>query len=139
MKALNTEQTVANKTERTRIVAYIFDIVAKTLLLISDKTKLSYIEINVVAYFVCIPFSWACCLDIFFNFHYLKFIFIVFAIFLKIGFRNFRTLSFWLFDRSVCFLNYFNKFGINYFESSVLLCVFLPIAIYSLLICLLFT
>ena len=44
----------------------------------------------------------------------------------------------WLFDKSVLFLNYFDKYGSNYVASSVWICVSLPIAIYAILIFLIF-
>ena len=116
----------------------IFKIVADSLSFIGNKNGLTYNEINIIIYFFCIPFSWLCLLDIVFHFHYFKIAFVVFALGFIFGCRDFKTYSDWLFDKSVSFLNYFNKYGSNYVASSVWICVSFPIAIYTILIYLIF-
>ncbi len=116
----------------------IFKIVAEGLALIGEKTGLTYNEINIIVYYCCIPFSWLALLDVIFGFHYFKLAFAIFTLGFILGCRNFRTYSDWLFDRSVSFLNYFNKYGSNYVASSVWICVAVPIAIYVILLCLVF-
>ena len=112
----------------------IFKIVANFLSFVAHKTKLTYNEINIIVYYFAIPFSWLCLLDIFFNFHNFKIAFAVFTLGFIVGCRNFKTYSDWLFEKSVLFLNYFNKYGSNYIVSSVWICVSLPIVIYAILI-----
>ncbi|SDZ29697.1 hypothetical protein SAMN05444412_109154 [Rhodonellum ikkaensis] len=112
----------------------IFKIIAKLLSFIADKTKLTYNEINIIVYYLLIPFSWLCLLDIIFNFHHLKIAFVIFTIGFFVGCRDFKTYSDWLFAKSVSFLNYFNRYGSNYFASSVWICVSLPILVYGLLL-----
>jgi len=112
----------------------IFKIVANSLLFIGNKTGLSYNEINIIVYYFGIPFSWLCLLDIILNVHYFKITFAIFTLGFIVGCRNFKTYSDWLFDKSVSFLNYFNKYGSNYVTSSVWICVSLPIIIYAILI-----
>jgi hypothetical protein len=112
----------------------IFKIVANSLSFIGHKTGLTYNEINIIVYYFGIPFSWLCLLDIIFNFHYFKIAFVIFTLGFIVGCRNFKTYSDWLFDKSVSFLNYFNKYGSNYVTSSVWICVSLPIIIYAILI-----
>ena len=116
----------------------IFKIVANLLLFIAQKTRLTYKEINIIVYYFIIPFSWLCLLDIIFNFNYLKIAFLIFTLGFFVGCKNFMTYSDWLFDKSVSFLNYFNKYGSNYVASSVWICVSLPIAIYVILVFLIF-
>ena len=116
----------------------IFKIVANLLFFVAHKTKLTYNEINIIVYYLLISFSWLCLLDVIFNFHYLKIAFVIFTFGFIVGCRNFKTYSDWLFDKSVSFLNYFNKYGSNYVASSVWICVSLPIAIYAILIFLIF-
>jgi len=111
----------------------IFNIVAKTLLFIGRKTGRTYNEINIIAYYFIIPFTWLILLDIIFEFHYLKYSFVIFCFGFFIGCNNFRTFSDWLFQKSVKFLMYFNKVGSNYIISSVLICVLIPIIIYTIL------
>jgi hypothetical protein len=112
----------------------IFRIVANSLLFIGNKIGLSYNETNIIIYYFGIPFSWLCLLDIIFNFNYFKIAFAIFTLGFSFGCRNFKTYSNWLFDNSVSFLNYFNKYGSNYISSSVWICVSLPIVIYIILI-----
>lgn len=112
----------------------IFRIVANSLSIIGKKIGLTYNEVNIIVYYFIIPFTWLCLLDIIFNFHYFKIAFTIFTMGFIIGCRNFKTYSDWLFDKSVSFLNYFNKYGSNYIASSVWICVSLPIFIYAILI-----
>ena len=112
----------------------IFKIVENSLSFIGHKTGLTYNEINIIVYYFGIPFSWLCLLDIIFNFHYFKIAAVIFTLGFIVGCKNFKTYSDWLFDKSVAFLKYFNKFGSNYVASSVWICVSLPISIYAILI-----
>jgi len=116
----------------------IFKIVANCLFYISRKMKLTYNEINIIVYYLLVPFSWLVLLDIIFHFHYLKIAFGIFTLGFFVGCRNFRIYSDWLFDKSVAFLNYFDKYGSNYVKSSVWICVSLPIVIYIILLYLIF-
>ena len=116
----------------------IFKMIAEGLAYVGEKTGLTYNQINIIVYYFVIPFSWLALLDVIFHFHYFKLAFAIFSFGFIVGCRNFRTYSDWLFDRSVSFLNYFNKFGSNYISSSVWICVAAPIAIYALLLYLVF-
>jgi hypothetical protein len=116
------------------MIRLIFKIVANSLSFIGSKTGLTYNEINIIVYYFVIPFSWLCLLDIIFNFHYFKIAFVIFTLGFIVGCRKFKTYSDWLFDKSVSFLNYFNKYGSNYVASSVWICVSLPLVIYAILI-----
>jgi hypothetical protein len=112
----------------------IFKIVERALRQIGRKTGLTYNEINIIVYYFLIPFSWLTLLDIILHGHYLKIAFVLFTLGFMAGCRNFRKYSDWLFDKSVSFLNYFNKYGSNYVASSVWICVSLPLVIYAILI-----
>lgn len=116
----------------------IFNAVANTLSYLGRKTGLTYNEINIVLYYFLIPFSWLIMLDWIFQFHYLKIAFFAYCTGFIVGCRDFRTYSDWLFDQSVSFLNYFNKYGSNYIASSVWICLLIPIVIYALLLILIF-
>ncbi len=112
----------------------IFNIVANVLFSIAQNTGLSYNEINIIIYYVIIPFSFAVLIDIYFSKHAAKIFF--FALMLIAGFiiQDFSKFSDWLFSISVNFLNIFSFIGINYITSSVIICVFLVIMIYIFLI-----
>jgi hypothetical protein len=116
------------------MIKLIFNIVAKLLIKISSLTGFTYNEINILVYYFFIPFTWSVLLDIIFRFHFFKIAFAIFCLGFYSGCRSFRNYSDWLFDKSVVFLNYFNKFGSNYHASSVWICVTIPLLIYALLI-----
>lgn len=120
------------------LIKIVFAIVAYTLLFISHLTGRTYKEVNIIAYYFFIPLSWLALLDIFFKFHYLKIMFVFFSIGFCVGRKNFREFAHELFKKSVDFLNYFNRFGSNYIASSVFICVVIPIAMYTLLILLVY-
>ena len=118
------------------MIQIIFQVVAKSLIYISKKTGFTYYEVNVLVYYFGVPFSWLALLDIYFQFHFLKGAFVVSAFGFWLGCTDFKSYSDQLFRKSVSFLNYFNRWGSNYIASSVLICVFLPIVIYYVLIAL---
>jgi hypothetical protein len=112
----------------------VFNLIVNGLVFLGKKTRLSYNEINIIVYYFAIPFSWFLLIDIILNTHYLKLAFVIFTIGFIFGCRNFKEYANWLFEKSVSFLNYFNKYGSNYIKSSVWICVSLPIIIYGILI-----
>jgi hypothetical protein len=116
------------------MLTLIFNIVARSLHNIALKTGLTYNQVNIIVYYFIIPFTWLCLLDIIFCTHYFKMSFAIFVFGFSVGCRNFRTYSDWLFNKSVVFLNYFNRFGSNYVASSVWICAAAPILVYSVLI-----
>jgi hypothetical protein len=112
----------------------IFNIVAHILFFIAKRSKMTYNEINIIVYYFLIPFSWLILLDIIFDFHYLKITFVLLCILFFTFCKNFRVFSDRLFEKSVSFLNFFNRFGSNYVSSSVWICVAIPIIVYIILI-----
>ena len=117
---------------------YIFNIVKNILLYIAKKTKLTYNEINIIVYYFIMPFTWVALLDFIFRFHYLKALFIIFTLTFFIGCKNFSRFSDWLFEKSVNFLNSFNRWGSDYISSSVWICVAIPVLIYCVLFMIVF-
>ena len=115
------------------MIITIFGIVANALNYIARKTGCTYNEINILVYYFLIPFSWLCLLDAILETHVLKIGGVLLSIAFGLWCRNFRKFSDDLFEYSVRFLNYFNRFGSNYFASSVWICVALPFLIYGLL------
>lgn len=115
-------------------IRLIFNLVAKSLYKLAIKTGRTYNEINILIYYGCIPFTWLALLDFGFGFHYLKTAFLIFVIGFFIGCRDFSDFSDKLFHTSVRFLNFFNRFGSNYYASSVWICAALPLVIYAGLI-----
>ena len=114
----------------------LFYIVAKGLYYTGRLLHLTYNEINIIVYYMIIPLTWLALLDKYFEFHFLKIIFVISILVFFISCRKFSEFSDRIFQKSVDFLNYFNRFGSNYILSSILICVLVPILIYVLLICL---
>ena len=114
------------------MIKYIFNITASALVKFGRVIGFTYNEINVLVYYFIIPFTWILMLDLIFDFHYLKVSYAIFCLGFFAAWRNFKKYSDWMFDKSVDFLNYFNKFGSNYYASSVWICISIPIFIYGL-------
>ena len=112
----------------------IFNWVVEVLMRYARLFKISYYAINILVYYFLVPFTWIILLDLLFEFHYLKVGFLFFCIGFAFFCKDFNTFSMDLYKQSVNFLNYFNRFGSNYVKSSVWICVFVPIVIYSTLI-----
>ncbi len=112
----------------------LFHFVAQLLVKLASLTGRTYNEINIIVYYLIIPFTYLLLIDAILNVHYLSIAFIIFCLGFFVGCRDFRLFSDDLFMKSVRFLNYFNRFGSNYKASSVWICVAFPIALYALLI-----
>jgi len=112
---------------------YIFSRVENALSVLAQNLNLTYNQINIIVYYMLIPFSWLVMLDMINNSYYFTLGFLLVILGFFVGCRNFRDYSDWLFTKSV-FLDSFNKYGSNYTLSSVVICVFIPIIIYSVLI-----
>ena len=116
------------------MITLTFNLVARWLHQLAKLTNLTYNQINIIVYFVIIPLSWFLLLDLYFSGYFFTIGFLIFLTGFKVGCKNFREYSDELFMKSVHFLNYFNRFGSNYYKSSVWICVLLPMLIYILLI-----
>lgn len=112
----------------------LFNLVYDILMFFSEITGFSYKEVNIIIWYLLIPFSWAYLLDKIINKHYFKlgmtFVIITTLIFIE----NFSRFCNWLFDLSADFLRSFNALGSNYTVSSVLICIFIPLGMYFILI-----
>jgi len=111
----------------------IFAIVRDILLWIGQITGLSYNEINIVVYYIVIPYTFFHLLDKMLKSQYLRVGFSVVVLMGLLMISDFSTFSDGLFRRSVEFLNGFEIIGWNYFQASVVICVFVPILIYIVL------
>jgi len=108
----------------------IFTLVRDALLKLSRVTGLTYEEVNIIVYFFFIPFSWACLLDIIYGSYYFAVAYLIICFVIMLSKKCVDTL----FVLSVMFLLLFRKIGLNYERASVWICVWLPIAIYIILI-----
>ena len=112
------------------MITAIFRIVATGLHVFAKLTGRTYREVNILVYYFMVPLSWLVMLDQIFGFHYFKISFLLVCLGFYLGCRDFKSYSDWLFEKSVVFLNLFNKMGSNYVSSSVWICVALPLIIY---------
>lgn len=109
----------------------LFNITVKVLLLIASKFNLTYNEINILIWYFLIPLFWALLLSI--KLHNI-FIFIIATIIALLLGKNYKSYSDKLFRKSQLFLLWFDKIGINYIQSSVIICIILPIIITLILL-----
>jgi len=108
---------------------FIFQLVVNILSVIGDLTGLSYNEVNIVLYYIVIPFSWTILLDKIFKIHYFKLSYGLIVLTLLLFIKDFSIFSDWLFDKSAAFLMFLG----DYVIMSVIVCVVLVIIIYLVL------
>ena len=114
-------------------VSKLFWWVAKSLQSIARILHLSYNEINIIVYYLLIPLSWCIMLDCLIGMPITTLLLVAVwaVIFLKVkSFSEWCDKGFKLSQRFICF------FG-EYVEYSVIICVFIPVLIYAVLITLL--
>ena len=113
----------------------IFAVVAGVEHVIAKLTGLTYNEVNIIVYFLLIPFSWTVLIDYIAMLPFLTPMYLIsWIIFLWKDPMKFRARCDWMFDKSVEFLLWFKKIGWNYVVSSVIICVVIPVLIYVELI-----
>ena len=114
-------------------VSKLFWWVAKSLQSIARILHLSYNEINIIVYYLLIPLSWCIMLDCLIGMPITTLLLVAVwaVIFLKVkSFSEWCDKGFKLSQRFICF------FG-EYVGYSVIICVFIPVLIYAVLITLL--
>jgi hypothetical protein len=112
-------------------MSFLFNLVADGLRWIASVTGLTYNEINIVAYYIVLPFVYVALVDRILRRHILKAGYVLFWAVLLCVIRDFRVFSDWLFQRSVDFLLLFGRFGLNYVAASVVVCVVLPVLVFA--------
>ena len=108
---------------------HVFDIVYAALAWFSNLTGLTYEEVNIIAYYVIIPFIYFHLIDRIFKTHYRKIGFLVFVLLTISIVDDFEVFSKKLFQLSVDFLLWFDIIGLNYIQASVIICVLIPLII----------
>ena len=112
----------------------IFIIVKDFLIALASISGFSYKAINIIVFYYIIPFILILFIDQIYKTHYLKISFILFLSILTILINDFEKFSEWLFNKSAMFLNSFSFIGWNYTVASVIICVFVPIIVFSFLV-----
>jgi len=112
----------------------IFNLVYECLIWLSTVTGLTYAEVNVIIWFIAIPFVFIYLIERLIKTNFLKLCYL--GIVLLVFFLNsdFELLSKKLFEKSKVFLQWFAHLGLNYVQASVLICVIFPILIVVFLV-----
>lgn len=110
-----------------------FQIVYLLLMWIAEVTGFSYNEVNIIAYYIVLPFAYVVLADRILKKQALKIIYVVAISAILLGIRDFSAFSDWLFQKSVDFLLAFEVFGWNYIVASVLICVVFPAVAFAIL------
>lgn len=105
----------------------LFDLVAGFLNWIASLTGFSYNEINIIAYYVLLPFVYVALIDRILHRHLLKILYAVAWTIAFICIPDFSKFSDWLFDGSARFLMSFGWIGWDYVAASVYICVIFPL------------
>jgi hypothetical protein len=137
----------------------IFGLVAALLALFAKLFGITYKEMNIFVYYFLIPISWSFIIDVFllqiqiplqseeyyrefhcggwWNVHLLSDLWCMLWAFIIYNNRHgFRAWCVRAFDNSVKFLLWFKVIGWNYYVSSVIICVIVPLLVYVGLFCL---
>ena len=104
----------------------VFNIVYWLLRAVSKISGFTYNEVNVIAYYMILPFAYVVLADKILKTHVLKMGYVTAIGAALLMIKDFTNFSGWLFDESVDFLLSFQAVGWNYIVSSVLICVVFP-------------
>ena len=110
----------------------LFIITRDFLLETANATGLTYKEVNVVIWYFFIPFTWAVLFDVIFGRHRGKLIVCLAGAIFGIALALSGSTE-WLFDKSCEFLLGSNVGG-NYVNASVIICLFIPVVVYAIMI-----
>lgn len=111
----------------------IFKIVYSILMWIADFTGFTYNEINIIAFYIVLPFIYIFLIDKILKKNFLKIAYIAAVGVGLFLIKDFTTFSDWLFQRSVNFLLSFEILGWNYVVASVLICVVFPGIVFAVM------
>lgn len=107
-----------------------FQIVYSLLKWIAEVSGLTYNEVNIIAYYIILPFAYVILADRILQKHVLKILYVVGVSVGLFLIADFTEFSDWLFQKSVDFLLSFQFLGWNYIVSSVLICVVFPAVVF---------
>jgi hypothetical protein len=127
----------------------LFNLVAGILYMIAYLTGFTYVEVNIIVYYIIIPITWIIMLDAIFKFHYLKIATLLIGLIASFFVKDFTGLCVWAFQKSVLLLNLPHSvkvdgitatqipiadiMGPTYVTNSLIICVLVPTLIYAIL------
>ena len=115
----------------TLLILGIFGMTAAILHLTGKRLRMTYNEVNIIVYYLLIPLSWCIILDLIIKLPIFTPLWLILW-----GYIFWSKRNFWgqwcdtAFQLSVEFLLKFQTIGWNYWKSSVIICVVVPIIIY---------
>jgi len=109
----------------------VFCVVAVGLEWLAARTGLTYVEINIVVYFMVIPFVFAVMLDGILRWHWMKLAVVAGWALALFAIPDFNACSERVFAASVTFLMLFGWIGLDYTAASVVVCVVVPGLVFS--------
>ena len=112
----------------------IFIVVRDILVWLANISGFSYMAVNIIVYYFVIPFIYFIILDQILGSHYFKISFLIIISVTLLRIRDFELFSDWLFRKSADFLRSFSSIGMNYTVASVVICVFIPLALLLVLL-----
>jgi hypothetical protein len=116
----------------------VFNMVAHGLHWLAAATGFTYNEINIIAYYILLPFVYIALLDRILHRHLLKIAYAIAWLAVLCLVKDFSAFSDRLFQRSVDFLRMFSAVGLDYVVASVVICVILPALALAVLLLLAF-
>ena len=122
MKALTTKHYIMAMNK-------IFIVVRDILVWLANISGFSYMAVNIIVYYFVIPFIYFIILDQILGSHYFKISFLIIISVTLLRISDFELFSDWLFGKSADFLRSFSSIGMNYTVASVVICVFIPLAV----------
>ncbi len=103
-----------------------FQVVYSLLNWIAEVTGFTYNEVNIITYYIVLPFAYVILADRILKKHLMKILYAIGVTVCLLSVDDFTSFSDWLFQKSVDFLLSFQLLGWNYIVSSVLICVVFP-------------
>ena len=112
----------------------VFIVIRDILQWLANISRFSYMAVNIIVYFFVIPFIYFIILDQILGAHYFKISFLIIISVTLLRIRDFELFSDWLCRKSADFLRSFSGIGMNYTVASVVICVFIPLAMFLVLL-----
>jgi hypothetical protein len=119
---------------KSNLVLKVFSWVADLLQKWADTFGISYQTVNVVVYYIIIPLNWTMMIDYLCKTHAFTMVYGGIWLITIFAVKNFRLFCNDIFSLSVDFLLFFDRFKSNYLFTSIVICVFVPLAIYLFLL-----
>lgn len=107
----------------------IFQFVYDFLKWASKVTGFTYHEVNIISYYILLPGFFVYLIGRVLKNKIWILGYLTLIVILLMVIPDFELFSTYLFEKSVDFLNWFEKIGLDYVQASVVICVFIPILI----------